>query len=212
MRRRRRTDRRARLPQDAAGGVVRVVLPVSGWALVVPPPGTSLEPGEARRLVQSLLVCVPHGLAGPAGSSLVRVPDSMIDRRLGPAVLHCTLEQTVTYCAASQVTARAAAALSALAGRAALIAPGPAGDRPPPVMEVKRVSHSLLPAGLHPAVAVQHAGQHMAFAVCAELITSTMAAVLGALGSACMAGRESELPLPWRGGAHAPRLPDRSGP
>jgi hypothetical protein len=184
MRRRRTTDRRFPLPHGAAGGgVVRAFLSDSEWVLAVPPPGSPLLAADLRRLAPQLLAAVPAKVPWPGGFLVWPVPPSLIGARLGPAVLHYRSGRSVIYCADTQVTSRAAEALSALASRAAgLTWPALPGFAVTDV-EIARVGHAQLPPGVHPAAAFRR-GTRITIAVCSDLITPDLAAALASLGSA----------------------------
>jgi hypothetical protein len=111
------------------------------------------------------------------------VPEHLIDPRLGLAVLHCQSGQTAIYCADSQITGRAAEALSALASRAARIVSLAPPPDPGHLVTVTRVNHELLPADLHPAVAI-HRSKDADFLVCRDLITPGLAMTLSLLATA----------------------------
>jgi hypothetical protein len=182
---RRRTAGSRRAPSRAMAGrgVVRAVISSSEWVLAAPPPDSPLTPAGLRRLALGLLAAARDISQAPGGFELRPVPRSLIDPRLGLALLHYRDGRSVTYCPASQVTIRAAEALSALASRAA----GASSPATPGCdvtdIEIARVGHAQLPPRVHPAAAFRR-GTRLTIAICSDLITPDLAAALGSLGSA----------------------------
>jgi hypothetical protein len=140
-------------------------------------------PADLRLLAVRLLAAAPPGQPGAGRLAVTRVPQALIGPAPGPAVLHWRGGRAVAYCADTQVTGRAAEALSALASRAALLTSPASPDLGITVAEFTPVPHALLPPGLHPAAAFRRSTS-ITFAVCAELITADLAETLTRLFSA----------------------------
>jgi hypothetical protein len=146
------------------------------WVIGVPRPGAPPGPPGLRAMAEALAgydATRPAGLPGPA---VVRVPAA----ELGPgtsAVLHYSGGRAVVYCPETEVTADGAASLAALASRAAIFAPPLLGAAMQSVT-VTPVSHSWIPALLHPALLAARPGC-IGFYVCSRLITPALGAVLG---------------------------------
>jgi hypothetical protein len=163
--------------------VVRAAVSASEWLLAAPPAGSLLVPADLRLLAVRLLAAAPPGQPGAGRLAVTRVPQALIGPAPGPAVLHWRGGRAVAYCSDAQVTGRAAEALSALAGRAALLASPASPDLGIAAAEFTPVPHALLPPGLHPAAAFRRSTA-ITFAVCAELITADLAETLTRLFSA----------------------------
>jgi len=179
-----RSPRVPQVREGAAGGnVIRDVLSAAEWVMAAPPHGPAVTPRVLRTSALRLLASVPPATRSRRDWQFACVPESLIDACLGVAVLHYRRGQTVAYCADTQVTSRAAEALSALASRASELASNapPAGSGRQ--VTVDPVSHARLPASLHPAIAIQN-GPDISFLVCSELITARLAMTLSLLASA----------------------------
>jgi hypothetical protein len=170
--------------------ITRISLEADDWALVGAGSGPLHEPDRVSMLAsraRDLVTGYPPTAGGDRERlTFVRVPG--IDPVLGAAVLYYSPRTgTTAYCAASQITVRAAAALQAL-----LPAVGPLHTgalrhmraRPAmPHVSIVPVQHDQLGLERHPAALAVEVWQVTAL-VCADMITARLADILAALCTA----------------------------
>jgi hypothetical protein len=175
--------------------IIRIPLSPDSWALAATVTQAA-EPGAQQLLERRIRDLVSESRPDPPdkvqqGLTIIRVPG--LDPLLGPALLHHDPATRATvYCAASQISASAAAALQALL---ASVGPRHTGalrhvhaPLAVPQLSVEPVPHDQLRArNRHPAALSVGVGQRERQAtaqVCADMITIRLADVLGALWSA----------------------------
>ncbi len=171
-------------------GITRIPLGPGSWALAA----TATEPDGLQLLERRIRDLVSEYRPGPPdkvqeGLTFIRVPG--LDPLLGPALVHHNpATGDAVYCAASQISATAAAALQVLL---ASVGPQRTGALrhvharlSMPQLSVKRVPHNQL-GPQHPAalsVRVRQRQRQATALVCADMITIRLADVLGALWAA----------------------------
>src|SRR5437763_1840557 len=89
--------------EPAGTSVIRHVLSAGRWAMAVPPSGSVVRPWVLQTSALRLLARARPDAHGWREWEIVRVPQPVIDPRLGPAVLHHRCGRTVVYCADSQL-------------------------------------------------------------------------------------------------------------
>lgn len=168
-------------PLPRPSHVVRVSLGRGEWMLTLPPAPDATA--QHLRQAASILAGRIRGEPGATGQWVQRVPGLIIDARLGPAVLYCTMTGALLCCPEEQIAEGAALALSALSAHFEYRHGGIA-------LQVNRVPCGDLPAALHPAAMVARAGGAALRAqvcVCASLISRPVAAAIERLGTAWLA-------------------------
>jgi hypothetical protein len=163
----------------------RIVLAPGEWAMAAPPATARRQAGTLQQELAAAVRSIGPGR--PLDSTrwdtthwvFARLPASAFSSLTGPAILHHRGGMTAVYCADTNVTGHAAAALSALAARATKLLRPDGGFQ----VSVTRIGHRQLPATLHPAV-VRARGPEMTAYVCARQITSTLAEAIGFLSAA----------------------------
>jgi hypothetical protein len=174
--------------------VVRVPLGRSEWMLAVPPAGT------VKRLLRPLardLAARIRARGNVAGMPLfARVPDSLLDPRMGTAIAYCTGTRTVICCPAGQLASDGAPVLSALAEGPGFLSPRRTG-RHRQTVTVEAVPRADLPGARGLGLALlDGAGARVQIYMWAGLLTPALARVIGRLCTAQSAYLETSAALP----------------
>ena len=110
------------------------------------------------------------------------LPVPWVDPRLGLAVLHHRHGRTAVYCRQQDMAEPAAVAMSRVAGPSDALLVRAAWRNGPPHVRVALRDHALVPASLHPVVALARPPRVTLY-VCSRMLSAEMATVLSALGT-----------------------------